>query len=100
MITAQASTEMARAIAVALQDLGCLPIHSGLIDKAQRVAGLTPKEDVLGHAEERDQVDLLVYGADPRRLRLARLGERDPFAIEENLAFVGSVHPGDNLDQG
>jgi hypothetical protein len=86
--------------AVAFQDLGRLPIHAGPIDQAQRVAGLAPEEDVLGHAEERDQVDLLVDRADTRLLRFARLGERDLFAFEENLALVGVVHPGNNLDQG
>ena len=89
-----------RANAVAFQDLGRVPVHAGLIDHAQRVAGLAPEEHVLGHAEERDQVDLLVNGADPRRLRLARLGERDLFAVEENLALIGPVDPGDDLDQG
>src|ERR687890_912580 len=89
-----------RANAVAFQDLGRLPVHAGLIYHAQRVAGLAPEEHVLGYAEERDKVDLLVYGADTRRLRLARFGERGLFAVEENLALVGPVDPGDDLDKG
>src|SRR5829696_3491891 len=88
-----------RANAVAFQDLGRVPVHAGLIDQAQRAAGLAPEEHVLGYAEERDQVDLLVYGADARRLRLARFGESDLFAVEEDLALVGPVHSGDDLDQ-
>ena len=46
------------------------------------------------------QIQLLMDGADTELLRRVGIGERDRFAVEEDLARVRLVNPGEDLDQG
>ena len=75
-------------------------VHLGHIDDAEAVARLAPEQQVAGHAHHRHQVDLLVDGRDAGPLRLQRGGERHRLAPVTQLAPVGPVHPGEDLDEG
>src|SRR3984893_15835546 len=54
------------------------------------------QEDILGHRKERDDVALLVYDGD----RIPRRAENEVSIFEFERPAVGSVNPGDDLDQG
>src|SRR5262249_23173124 len=58
------------------------------------------EEDVLADREARDEVALLVDGADPGGKGIARREELDGLAVEENPARIGPVKAGDDLDLG
>jgi hypothetical protein len=85
---------------VAAQDLGGLPVHPVDVEQPEPRAGLAAEKDVLRDRAHRYQVDLLVYSAYPRRLGVARAGERDLLSAEEDLALVRLVDAGYDLDQG
>ena len=57
-----------------------LAVHPAEVDEAEPVERLPAEEQVAGDAEQRHQVDLLVDGADPGGLRVARAGEGDRLA--------------------
>ena len=59
-----------------------------------------PEEDVLGHGEPGDEVELLVDRGDPEGDRGVRVGQGDLFAQPADLTLVGPVCPGQDLDQG
>ena len=74
--------------------------HLGIVDPADRTRPQPLQHDVLGHREARDQVALLVDDADPGGDRRARIGEANRAAIEQQLARIGLVDAGQDLDQG
>src|SRR5699024_9484690 len=56
--------------------------------------------DVLRDRKLAEQVRLLVYGCDASRDRIGRGREREVFLIECDLASIGELRPGEDLDQG
>ena len=63
-------------------------------------AELVAEEDVLGDAEVGDEVELLVDRGDPEVHRGLRRRQRDRLALPQDLALVGLVARGEDLDQG
>jgi hypothetical protein len=68
------------------------------IDETE-AAGLPAEHDVLGHREARQEVDLLIHGADARRLSLSRVGDRHRLSAEQDLAVSQVVDAGQCLDE-
>ena len=75
-------------------------VHPAEVDQAEAGARFAAEEEVAGHAHQRDEVDLLVDGRDPGVLGLQRGGEADRAAVVAQLAAVGPVHAGEDLDEG
>src|ERR1019366_5216612 len=61
--------------------------------------GLTPEADVFGHGKVRDEVDLLIDGADADRLGFTRRTRMDDAATQRDLALVARIDAGEALDQ-
>ena len=85
--------------AIPRKDLRRLPVHPGQVDEAEP-AGLPAEEQVARHAHQRDQVDFLIDGGDAGLLGLLGLVEFHRPPGIDNLALVGSIHPGQHLDEG
>ena len=73
--------------------------HPVEVDEAQSVGRLAAQEQVAGDAQLGDQVDLLVDGADARQLRVPGTREPGRCALEAQLARIGLVDPGHDLDE-
>src|ERR1700738_1969979 len=58
------------------------------------------QEDILGHRKVRDEVALLVDDGDACSDRIPRRAENEVSIFEFERPAVGSVNPGDDLDQG
>ena len=67
----------------AVEQLGRLAAHGAPVDAAE-AAGLAAEHDVLGDREVRQEVDLLVDGADAGGLRRGGAGERHGLAVEHD----------------
>ena len=74
--------------------------HAPAIDDRPRDEWLPAKEDVVGDAEFRDQVELLVNDRDACRFGIAHAGERNGSAIDLNGAEIVDVHAGQDFHQG
>src|SRR5215216_2908904 len=57
------------------------------------------KKDVLPHVEMRNEIQFLMYGANPHRLGAVGILECHRLLIEEDLAFIWLVNAGENLHQ-
>jgi hypothetical protein len=76
------------------------PAADGAPVEETAAAGLPAERDVLRDRERRDEVDLLVDGADAEFLGFPRrFGPDDP-AGQTHLAGIGRVDAGEDLDQG
>ncbi len=84
---------------VALDDLAGARPHLAAVDPRAEAARLVTEEDVLGHAAFGNQVDFLVDRADARALRGTRAVERHGHAVDADLARIGLVKAGEDLDQ-
>src|ERR1700743_3552578 len=75
------------------------PIHPPPVEQAV-AAIFAAEKDVLGHGTERNEVDLLIDGADPAAL--SRLGRReiDRLGGEQDRARVSPVGARQNFDHG
>ena len=64
-------------------------------------AGRSPRDqhEVLQHRHVRHQGEVLVDHAEPELVRLARMGDRDLAAVEQDLALVGGVVAHGAFDQ-
>src|SRR5205823_254200 len=61
---------------------------------------LMPAEvDVLGDGESADQFEVLMDHADAGRDRVARRGEVDGIAVDDDLAGIGTVDAGEDVHQ-
>jgi hypothetical protein len=69
------------------------PVHQ---PPAQRLAA---QVDVLGDAQVRHQVQLLVDHRDPVLLRVPRRGEAQRLAVQAQRPFIGHVHAAHDLHQ-
>src|SRR5690606_13757752 len=78
---------------------GRLPVGGAPVDEGAG-AHLVPEHDVLTDGEVRAEVDLLVDGADPRRLRRAGVAEALLVAGDDDPAGVDAVVAGQRLDEG
>lgn len=58
------------------------------------------QEDVLGHRKVRHEVALLVDDGDARSDRIPGRAENEVSIFEFERPAVGSMNPGDDLDQG
>ena len=56
-------------------------------------------EDVLGDVEVGKQQRLLIDRGDAQSLRLRGASDRDRLAVEQDLAAIGLMHAGDDLDE-
>ena len=56
-----------------------------------KVREFVAQEDVLGHRQPVDQVELLVDGGDARRIAACRVVSDDLLAVPGDLALVGLV---------
>ena len=70
-----------------------------VVDRAHESAAEVFEHDVLAHREARNEVALLMDDADAGRDRIARTLEADGRAVEPQLALVGAIDAGDDLDQ-
>ena len=79
---------------------GCLgdAAHLLAVDHAEPLGGAAQR-DVLGDAELRHQVQLLVDGGDAVALGGLDVGELDGLAVDEDAAGVRLVDAGHHLDQ-
>ena len=57
-------------------------------------------EDVLGHAQVGVAGDVLVNRRDAPVLAVLRIVNTDWLSIKQDLAFVGLMYAGDDLDEG
>ena len=71
--------------------------HEPAVDPPAGQQWLTPHEDVLGHREVGEQGRFLVDDGDAGRLGGGRAGEHDGLAVDEQLALIRLVHPGQHL---
>ncbi|MNH20389.1 hypothetical protein D3C79_801550 [compost metagenome] len=85
--------------AVTRHDGPGLPGHGAPVDEAE-TAGLVADEEVVHHRHVRQQVDLLIDGADPQALGVGCVRRGDGDAIEFDAPPVGLVDAGEGLDQG
>ena len=81
------------------EELGRPAAHRAPVDAAE-AARLAAEQDVLGHGQVREEVDLLVHRGDAGGLRLGGAAERDLLARERDRAGVDAVHAGQGLDEG
>ncbi len=78
-------------------------LHAGDVEAPERPGAfgqLGPEEEVPPHGHQRDGGEVLVDGGDAAVQGLARGGEADRFAVDEELALGVLVQPGDDLDEG
>ncbi len=76
---------------------GAAPCHAVADEGAEH--GLAAHEDVFGHAEIRQEIHLLVDGADAGGLGFARVARADLGTGAADGARVGLMHPRDHLDE-
>ena len=57
------------------------------------------EQDVLGHGLRRDEREVLVDHAEPGRDRVARRAEGDRLAVEQDLAGIRPVQPGQDVHE-
>lgn len=69
------------------------------VNESERSQDFGAKENVLRNAEIRDQCEVLVDDADPRSHRISRAHEVDRTVQQCDLACVGRIKTGNNLDQ-
>ena len=74
-------------------------VHRPPVEEAE-AARLAAEKNVLGDGAVRHQVDLLVDGADAGALGGMRRPEVDRLPIEDHLAAVAPVRPGQDADEG
>ena len=85
---------------VALAELGDAALDVPWVDEELLpLAAVVAEDHVLGDGERRHQPEMLVHHADPRVERLARRVELDRLAVEQDLALVGPVEPGEDVRQ-
>lgn len=82
----------------AQQHLG-VGFHAPPVDHAE-AARLTAQEDVLGHGQIGNQVELLVDRGDPEPLGVLRAVDADLVPVGEDPAAVRAVGTGEHLDEG
>ncbi len=70
-----------------------------VIDRLHQPPGQLFEHDVLADREARDQIALLVDHADAERHGVAGVEQADLFAAHDELALVGPVDAGDDLDE-
>ena len=70
------------------------------IQPAPRAAGLERHRDVLGDGEVGKERRLLVDGRDAERAREAGIHLGDDAAVDDELAAIGGLGAGDDLDEG
>ena len=93
-------------------DRARIEVHSELVEQiggllaqlapADDLAGVRfpPDEDVLLHREVRHEIELLIDDGDAEVLRLAGAVEDDRLTVEDDLAAVRLIDPGEDLHQG
>ena len=74
--------------------------HGLPVDGAERGLGRLPEEDVLRHRQFGKQQQFLVHRGDAGGMGVPRRGELHRPAIDQDLALVGLVKPGHDLDEG
>src|SRR6202035_4814248 len=70
-----------------------------VIDRAHESAAQAFEQYVFAHGEARNEIALLMDDADPGGDRITRTLEADGRAVQPQLAFVGTIDAGNNLDQ-
>src|SRR5439155_1054335 len=73
--------------------------HGGPVDPAPPGPRRISKEDVLGHAQLREEEELLVDRGDSTTAGVAGRRESHHFATDSNLAAVWRVDTGDDPDE-
>ena len=71
----------------------------GALVQQQVVTRFDAEHDVLGDGHHRDQHEVLVDHPDPRADRVARGGELDPLAVQQQLTRVGPVQAVEDVHQ-
>ena len=86
------------AMPVALAELGDAALDLARVDEELLpLAAVVAEDHVLGHGERRDEPEVLVHHADPGVERVARRVELDRLAVEQDLALVRPVEPGEDV---
>jgi hypothetical protein len=84
------------------------PLHEGegglaggpVVDAAEAAPRLAAHEDVLGDRQVGEERRFLVDDGDTGVACVAGAVEDDRCAVEQHLAGIGPVHPGEGLDEG
>jgi hypothetical protein len=79
--------------------LGGALLHGRFLESEEQVALLPPEVHVLDDVEVVAESEILVHNLDPELGRIFRAVDRHRRALEEDLAVVDRVDPGDALDQ-
>ena len=74
-------------------------LHLGLLEPLEEVVRLAAEVHVLDDVEVVAEREVLVHDLDPELGGVLRPVDRNRRAVEEDLAAVGRVDPGDTLDQ-
>ena len=82
-----------------LERLGRALLHGGLLEPEQPVTDLAAEEHVLDDVEVVAEREILVHDLDPEPGRVLRAVDAHGLAVEDDLAGVVAVDPGDALDQ-
>ena len=69
------------------------------LERAEAVHELALEEHVVGDGEARDQGEILVDGVDAERPRVVDRAQLHLLAVDEDLAAVGLLEAGEDLDQ-
>ena len=70
------------------------------IQKIGALCRLDAEDHILDDAEHRHQHEMLMHHADPAGDAVAGAGERHRLAINEDVAGIGAVEPGQDVHQG
>ncbi len=81
-----------------VEQFGGGPLHRLAVDEAE-AAGLAAEKDVLGDAQVRYEVELLVDGCDAVPLGVLRAVDAHGLAADEDAARVRTVGAGEHLDE-
>ena len=76
------------------------PVEHGPVDHPRRAHRLAPEIDILADVEVRNEIQLLMDRADAVRLRGVGILEVHRLTVEQDLAFVRLVNPGQEFDEG
>ena len=69
------------------------------LDRSKFLDRLVAHKEIPTHAHQRDHPEVLVHRRNPRRNRIARIGEIHRLALKHDLAFCGFMHPRHGLDE-
>ncbi len=72
--------------------------HALVIKRAEPLGELTTEKQVRRCVKIVGKREILIERLDPKRAGIARAVDRSSFALDEDLATVGSVRTGQDLD--